>query len=344
MGRNRGLPHYRRLMDSLLAAPVRDKAPVRLPSERALARRFNVARNTARRALDELRAQGYATRLQGSGTYRQPKSARLIFAFGYLLGEPHFSSLFQWFGHFMAEKEFRLVIRETGLRGEHLAETFRPEEVSQAEALLWIAPSHPEGLKLCRRARRKLPQRLPGVFVNDTLGLSLQGGGRIDLVHFDFEQAAEQLVTRLLSRRHHPVLVNRTDVSLFSSAQAETGFVGALVKAGVADPSAHILTWNPQDPATLHRFLRDRRRSRAPDVFVLHYPHEPEFRDACAFAGTPLAPGAMLVPFGQNHSPYRIPMNFRAMAEICADLLTSRLKAPGRPNLHVALSLPVRNG
>ena len=54
MGRNPGVPHYRRIADTLIAQ-LGDEArlPDRLPSERALAHKYGVARNTARRALEE---------------------------------------------------------------------------------------------------------------------------------------------------------------------------------------------------------------------------------------------------------------------------------------------------
>ena len=96
MGRNLGLPHYRRIANELLAAlpgesddadrtSVPGSGPGRLPSERALMRKFGVARNTARRALNELRRRGVARRLQGSGSFLAPKLPRCVFAVVYLI-------------------------------------------------------------------------------------------------------------------------------------------------------------------------------------------------------------------------------------------------------------------
>ena len=62
-------PRYRQLA-TILAQEIRSNhsAGDQLPSEQALAKRFEVNRHTVRRALDELVAAGMVTRHQGWGT------------------------------------------------------------------------------------------------------------------------------------------------------------------------------------------------------------------------------------------------------------------------------------
>ncbi|MEI8140061.1 MAG: GntR family transcriptional regulator [bacterium] len=343
MPRNPGIPHYRRIADNLLAtlqAPGDTARP--LPSENALAKRYGVARNTARRALEELRAQGLVHRLRGSGSFSQGRAVRLIFAFGYML--PAYSRLFSWMQHLLAGEGYRLIVRETGMRGEALSETFRLDEVRQAEAVFWYVASHPDGIRAATAARRQLPPQLPLVLVDDLLGLSLQGRHRVDLVHFDGQQAARLLVAKLASRGiRHPVLLNRSDLTIFAAQTTQTGFESELLARGIQDVAGHVFEDDVQRPSTLRRLFRPAdRRSWKPGAILLHYPYEVEFRERCSQAGLRLPSGLPVIAIGQVEGRYRLPIDQRAMAQTCADLLLSRLRHPQRPNLHVAINLPVR--
>jgi DNA-binding LacI/PurR family transcriptional regulator len=343
MPRNPGIPHYRRIADDLLATLQAPGDPARrLPSENALARCYGVARNTARRALEELRAQGLVHRLRGSGSFSQDQAVRLIFAFGYLL--PVYARLFTWLGHLLAGAGYRLIVRETGMRGEKLAETFRPEEVRQAQAVFWYVASHPDGIQAATAARRQLPPRLPLVLVDDPLGLTLQGRHRVDLVHYDGQQAARRLVAQLASRGiRHPVLVNRPDVAIFAAQATQAGFEAELVERGIPDVAGHVFE-EEAHPSTLRRLFRPAGpRSWKPGAILLHYPYENEFRERCRQAGLRLPPGFPVIAVGQVEGRYRLPTDQRGMAQTCADLLLSRLRNPNRANLHVAINLPVRS-
>lgn len=344
MPRNPGIPHYRRIADNLLATLQAPGEPVRpLPSENALAKRYGVARNTARRALEELRAQGLVRRLRGSGSFSQGRAVRLIFAFGYML--PVYARLFSWMQHLLAGEGYRLIVRETGMRGENLSETFRLDELRQAEAVFWYVASHPDGIRAATAARRQLPPRLPLVLVDDPLGLSLQGRHRVDLVHYDGQQAARLLVKKLAARGiHHPVLVNRSDVTIFAAQATQAGFEAELVERGIVDVAGHVFRDDAQHPSPLRRLFQPvNRRSWKPEAILLHYPYQSEFRDRCRQAGIRLTPDFPVIAVGQVEGRYRLPTDQRGMAQTCVDLLLSRLRNPRRANLHVAINLPVRS-
>jgi len=343
MPRNPGIPHYRRIADDVLASlQAAGDSSRRLPSENALAQRYGVARNTARRALEELRAQGLVRRLRGSGSFSQGQAVLIIVAFGYLL--PLYARLFSWMQHLLAGEGYRLIVRETGPRGEGLAETFRLEEVRQAQAVFWYVASHPDGIHAAAAARRQLPPSLPLVLVDDPLGLSLQGRHRVDLVHYDGQQAVRLLVAKLASLGiRHPVLVNRPDVTIFAARATQAGFEAELVERGIPDVAGHIVQDDAQRPAPLMRLFRPAHpRDWKPGAILLHYPYEDEFRAHCRQAGLRLPPDLPIVAIGRTEGPYRLPTDQRSMAQTCVDLLLSRLRNPRRPNLHVAINLPVR--
>ncbi|CAN5483494.1 hypothetical protein BH09VER1_BH09VER1_55220 [soil metagenome] len=269
----------------------------------------------------------------------------MIYGFGYLLDNPCFARFFEWMRHRLAEHDYRLIVTDIGLRGENIREYFHIAEVNRADAIFWIAPSHPEGLRAAVLARRKIPARMPLVLVNDPMCLLLQGPHRFDLVHYDYSQATRRLVERLFKTgRCFPVLVCRSDVRLFSIDEAKCGFISALGERGIKTVASHILKWDPENPATLRKFWRTRRGHSAPDAFILPYECEEEFRRALSQAALPLSANAQMIVFGSRDALWRSPMDFRDMAETCIDLLLSRFKRPTRANLRVALPLPVLQG
>jgi DNA-binding LacI/PurR family transcriptional regulator len=342
MPRNPGIPHYRKIADALMARASEPSG--KTPSERALALRFGVARNTARRALEELRKRGIVTRMQGSGTYVRAKAKRTVLGFGYLLQTPHFARLFEWLGHKLAESDYHLIIRDTGLHGEGMREAVQFARDLRADAVFWLPSSHPLGIRAAALARRNFPPRLPLLLVNDLLGLSLQGSHRFDLVHYDYAQAAHRMVARLLATGHrHLVLVRRSDVALFSTTEIEMGFRSGLADHGIANFSDYVLDWNVALPGGLKRLPKSLRAQSCvkPDAFILPYPCREEFLASLEATGIRLGKKTLVIAFGEETATWSSPIDFRDLAEICSELLLSRLRNPSRVNLRIAISLPV---
>ena len=69
MPKSRRVPKYIHIKEHLLQGIASRRYTEILPSENQLARRFNVSRMTARKALDELEKAGFATRVAGKGTF-----------------------------------------------------------------------------------------------------------------------------------------------------------------------------------------------------------------------------------------------------------------------------------
>jgi DNA-binding LacI/PurR family transcriptional regulator len=349
MPRNPGVPHYRRVMNMVLARPELI-AGGRLPSERELAQWYGVARGTAARALRELAALGHALRIRGSGTFAAGGPGRAIVTYGFRQDSPRFARFYTTLTRKLGEAGLRLVALETGLRGEYLgapASVVTQLKALQPEAVVWFASSHPEGLQTAARIRRHLPAALPLLLINDPLGLNLQGGRRFDLVHFDVAYSLGRVMERL--RRlggSHPVLVDRQDIHQFLSSEIRSRFIGELAGRGVENPLAHVLTYRRESPASFREFFRA-TRTWEPSAFILQYPFEEEFRSWCRDAGVTLGEDVPVIPFGGNpaHLPLaiRLPWDYQALGSVCVELLLSRLQNPRRPNLHVGVSVPLRS-
>lgn len=340
MGRNSGIPHFRRIADALIARLGDEKRPLdRIPSERALAQQYGVARNTARRALEELRQLGLVSRTHGSGTHKQDVVARNVFVFGYFLSGGPFLRQFNWLNHLVQQHGIRLIVRDIGLYGEHLDEVFHVDQVLQAEAVIWGVSSHPRGIHAALVARRHLPRSQPMICLGQTLGVPIQSRHRVDVVQADYPGAIRQIIARVERLGLPlPIFVDRSDVTIESWREAQEVFVGELLQRGIHDSHRYVLRWDVERPQSLLEF-----RDQAPELprpFILPYKILGAFRDAWQEVGVDLDPP--LIEFDCKGTPFGIPTNPRAMAEATCDVLMTRLERPNRPNLHVYVNLPVR--
>jgi len=343
MARNRGIPHYQRVLADLLATgrPLSGGA---LPSERALAARYGVARGTARRALEELRALGYVHRVQGAGTYATRQTGPVVHFIGYHFSfyEPHFCRPLR---QHLEAKGVRLVATDMGHQGELLPgrSTLRAD-LSAAELVVWYASSHYLGREAAVRFRRKLPAKLPMILIGDALGLSLQSSHRFDLLHFDNASAARNLVALLVRRGiYHPVFVRHPRVRLFSTEETERGFLCGLMEHGVAEPGAHLFDWQPEESRSLLRFMQE-PRAWAPQAFILGFPYKESFRASCACSPMPYPDDIPLLALGSEEGEtLRMSRDYAQLAAACADLVFSRMERPKRPNTHTTVAMPVRS-
>ncbi len=346
MARNQGEPHYRRIMAALL---TRLNQPAlkgeRLLSERALAARFKVARNTAARACRELCAQGYLNRRRGSGTFRARAIAPAILAWGYHVSHPPFSSFFEWLQYGLVRHGYSLAVRDFGVDGGKLPDVVRDPILSKARAICWLAPSYPEALARAAEQCQKLPEDLPLVLVNDLLGLELHGRRRADLAHFDYAAAARQMVERLADAGcHHPLLIRRTYLDArYASEQIMVGFLAGLAERGIPDPGGHVVNWNPETSVGLRALLQPSQAVPGwrPDAVLLPWGFAAAFLRHCRAQGHPIPKTMPVIGFGQNKGRFRLPMNYRGLAEVCAELLISRTLQPARGNRHVLVPMPV---
>ncbi len=346
MARNPGEPHYRRIMAALM---TRLNQPAlkgeRLLSERALAARFKVARNTAARACRELCAQGYLNRRRGSGTYRARATCPAILAWGYHISRPPFNVFFEGLQYALAREGYSLAVRDFGVDGGKLPELIRDPILPKARAICWLAPSYPEALARAADLRRKLPADMPLVLVNDLLGCELHGRQRVDLAHFDFAAAARQLVERLAELgRQHPLLIRRTYLDARdASEQIRIGFIAGLAERGIPDAGSHVVNWNPEAPGGLGVLLRPPYAAAGwrPDAILLPWGFTAAFLRHCRKQGHPIPKTMPVIGFGQNKGRFRLPMNYRGLAEVCAELLISRALQPARGNRHAIVPMPV---
>jgi len=347
MARNQGVPHYQTILRHLFASwQSRAEHGRPLPSERALARQYSVARSTACRALNELRTQGFIRRVPGSGSYVIRYTAPLIVGFGYgtAFPLPH-GRVFTRLADRLGKAGYRLQVVETGLYGEFLSNVFDPTTIDGAKAIVWYVSGHPLGRAVAIRARRRLPAHIPLVLINDPLGLSLQSRRPFDLVHYDTAQAGRCLAQRLLRDGfRHPVIIHRTDVIIASWDESERGFLMGLIDAGVPDAYYHRAVWNIKNRQTLRQLLGPHGpKNWRPDALILPHLCGLELRRECQKIGLRLPSRLLLIEFGQNSARYQIPMEYKNIGDVCADLLLSRLNNPHRSNLHVKISLPVRS-
>ena len=342
MPRNAGIPHFRRIANALLLS-MKENQITQLPSENALVRQYRVARNTARRALDELRRQGYVTRIKGSGSFSRSLSTQKVHFFGYLTDSPAFATLIQRLEYQLSAEGLKLITVETGHQGERLGKTSEVvNQVKDSKLVIWFAPSHPIGLQACIRLRRHFPAKLPLITINDPLGLTLHGSHRLDLVHFDAADATRRLLKFLKSEgKSPPILVCRSDVSLFYSREIRRGFLAALIEQGITSPEKQIMEWDQEHPERFAKILRQSPENMS-RMYLLEFDYRPWFCDGCARQGISL-PKDQVIAFGQRAGDFHFAGNLRELAEVCMDLIRSRLQRPTRPNLHVEVNIRFRS-
>ncbi len=346
MARNRGAPHYQRIMAALLdrlSQPA--ELGGRLPSERALAARFHVARNTVARAFRELRGRGLLTRIQGSGTYRRPGACPVILGLVYNVASSPYDRFCEGLQSSLARAGYSLAMRDTGANAGKLPGIFADPILARVRAVIWLAPSYPAALAGAAAHRPQLPPDLPLVLVNDPLGCSLHTQPPADLVHFDHAEAARQLVECLAAAGYrHPLLIRRTNLDArYSSDQIRLGFEGQLTARGIPNAPGHVVAWNPENPGELRDRLRTGRSARGgrADAIILPWFFNLAFLRHCQAMGCPIPPRVPVVGFGQTQGRFRLPADYRRLAEVCAELLLSRLRRPARGNLHVLVPMPV---
>lgn len=342
MARNSGIPHYLRIADALAARLATESAGWRLPSVQALARKEKVALNTANRALAELRRRGLVVSRRGSGTYSLGRTGPVVRVFGYLVDLPHFAAFFRSLTERLARQGLRTVLTETGLHGEALGDSFRLSEVATSAMVLWVSPSHPEGVRLCTLARRRLPVRLPLVLVADPLGLDLEGGHRFDFLHWDATQGVRKLLGGLTrTRLERMVWIQRSDIETVVQKEARSAFLAALVEAGVSRPLEHIVDWDVERRGSLAAAFAQLKGWR-PEAVMLQCDYEVMFRAACREQKIELSANLSVLALGRGESHQQALAAWRDLARTCSDLVFSRLSDPGRPNLKVAIAPPRR--
>ncbi|MBC2603251.1 GntR family transcriptional regulator [Puniceicoccus vermicola] len=341
MARNTGIPHFLRIADKLAARFVSEEAGRRLPSVQAIARSEKVSINTAHSAVKELQRRGVAVSRRGSGSYSLGQEGPVAQVFGYFVHMPRFAAFFRSLTERLARQGLRVVLTETGLRGEALEEGFDPEEVAKAAIVVWVCTSHPEGVRACTRARRRLPARMPMILVTDPLGLEVTGGHRFDFVHWGTWDSTRMLVQQLgESGVRHPVWIDRSDVATLTQKEAVAGFLSGLVQADVRRPLDHIFRWDVERPGSLAALFA-KTRSWQPGAILLQYDYQEEFRVVCSREGIRLPSDLPVLAFGHGESRHRLLQSWRNLARTCADLIASRLRDPARPNLNVSLK-PLR--
>jgi len=178
--------------------------------------------------------------------------------------------------------------------------------------------------------------------INDPLGLTLHGNHRFDLVHFDAADASRRLLAFLRANgQPHPTFVTRSDVSLYYTQEMKRGWLAALAEPGERNPERRVLHWNPERPSSLVRALRQRPRG-ASQTFLLEYDYCGEFLHHAHQGGISLRPEQVMA-FGQRDKEFYLAGDLKALADVCADLVASRLRRPTRPNLHLELHMRFRS-
>ncbi|MBV8500818.1 MAG: GntR family transcriptional regulator [Paucibacter sp.] len=151
-----------RLRQGLQTLLEQGGAGARLPSERELSERFDVARETLRRCLDELEEEGLLQRKQGAGTFVSAppvvKEARLL----------SFSEEMRERG---MEPSSRLLRHQTVLAGAKLAQRLMVTPGSAVIEIrrLRLANNEPMALETSCVALSRLPGFDPAALVNGSL-------------------------------------------------------------------------------------------------------------------------------------------------------------------------------
>lgn len=117
MATNKSAPLYQQIYEDIKSA-IKDgvyKVDERIPSEAELSEEYGVSRITVRRAIEDLCADGYLTKMQGRGTF---------------VGKPH---IMRRLSQSKATRSFSEICREAGVTpGAHLIERqivpVRPDE------------------------------------------------------------------------------------------------------------------------------------------------------------------------------------------------------------------------
>lgn len=205
---------YQRIIESLTARQETLTEPVKLPPEEQLAREYNIARNTLRRAMQVLEHRGAVTRRRGRGTFLMPKRPALSTQIdGQTIGlvMPWWTkSIHEWYVASVVDG----ITQATDKSGCQLS-FLRADRLDSDEhkflkhiatrkiaGLLWVHPVPTQEDLLCAVARH-----LPSVIV----GREYQRDNLCSITP-DYGQAAALIDKYLVNRGHHEYVVMSKNV------------------------------------------------------------------------------------------------------------------------------------
>ena len=265
-----------RIVRELLAeyASGRQAPGVALPGEQTLARRFGVARETVRKALDELQRQGVVERRKGAGTFLSEGSARKTGLIGFLVPDLGASG---FFGDVHREMEklaagngYRLsvatiqpadaetMIRETRRRARELA-------VARVEGVVFRPLLDERCAKVNREVVRIFEHTETPVVLLDADVVEPPERSACDLVSVNNVEAGRQVAVHLLSRGYRRIgfLMNGPSIGTNSNWRNRLfGVAGELALRG-CETAVRMLTFDPRDVASVRRHLGQRGRQDA---------------------------------------------------------------------------------
>ena len=269
---------YRKIADTLADEIRRGvyAAAGKLPGECAVARKFGIARETARRSIAELLKDRLVERRRGVGTFLTSRGRRKTGLIGLLIPDASSAAIFREFA-----MEIVRLGRANGYRvviGEFRARTHEAAVLETRRLAREFAVKRVEGVvfrpfidERMGRTNREVVRifgnaEIPVVLIDSDIVPS-PSRSECDLVAVDNVSAGRRVAEHLLERGRTRIAFMMSGLSIRSNVNWRNrlfGVAGELALGGV-ETAVKILDFRPDDRAALARLCRSRHR---PDAIV----------------------------------------------------------------------------
>ena len=205
----------------------------KIPSEYTLAKRFQVNKTTANKAVSTLVADGFLTRRKGAGTFVANQFARVTPTIGFYTSLRHSS----YFTHLLIGAE-----EEAVARGYSLIFFQFPgwgAETDMDKFWKYIASTGVKGLIINRPFQQPLDQ-IPTLFLDTTVPSE-----DVDQVQVDSEHGGRILAEHFLAYGHKQVAFISQDTSRKDLLARAKGFLAVFQKHGLSDSAERLHVFSP---------------------------------------------------------------------------------------------------
>lgn len=248
----------------------------RLPSERDLILRFGVARETVRRALQDLEAKGFVSRRKGSGTFVTKRGQRRSGLIGLLLPDVSSARIFRDFvdeiSRLAGKNGYEVVVRSLGAKSvgrtkEEVRRIARELAVQKVEGVIFrpliderLSASNLEVVRIFRNAQ------MPVVLMDSDV-VSSPERSECDLVAIDNVAAGRRVAEHLLACGRRKVAFLTSGLVLGQNENWRNRLFGVAGELALREVKEAVrpLSFKPNDRKALQKLFRSSFR---PDAIV----------------------------------------------------------------------------
>ena len=335
------MPKHRRAYKALRHDILIGKydAEAKFPSESMLMRRFSVSRITIRRAMDDLKKEGFLEARSGSGTYLSALARHATGMIGLVIPDYSSSNFFRILGDELVQagKSAGYTMLLGSLPGDtpaaraHEAISLATEYAKRKVAGVIIEPVElmPNSADLTHEIIAAFDRlHIPVILIDRDI--STLERSCYDLVGFDNLNAGLMLARHLIANGARHIVFLMPPHSASANFQRMMGVAGAVVEAGLEWSSRNVIYVTTGDQEAMAKALSTKPR---PDVVVCH-------NDQTAAS---LPRGVKVAGFddletGEGCGFPTVRQPIRQIAETAISTMLERIKRPTQPPRQILLA------